>query len=122
MSMDFGMRLLQVPTAATLVMEFMREPFGYRYIGEPGYLSAAQIADGTGVSRKQVYSVMRRSCIESKLVGRVRVYRIKRPPVTLSERPIVRTINGKRCVPAWSHEPDAFKWDGDGNFYRTVDE
>jgi len=160
--------LIQVKSPATLVVEFMREPFSGIWIGDVGYLSARQIAVGTGVPLKQVRGALRRKGIESKVASGVRVYRLngptkakkvecpvcgdhvealvqehvealvqeqghemchecarfvrisktKLPPV--ARRPIVRTINGKSCVPAWSHEPGSFKWEGDGNFYIVL--
>lgn len=75
--MSMSLECLQEESPAQLVLDFMRSPFGGHWIGDVGYLSAEQIADGSGVSRKQVYSTMRRICIESKIISGTRVYRIK---------------------------------------------
>ena len=55
-----GMRLaitLQ-KTARTRIIEFLREPFGGAWIGEPGFLPVKAIADGADVSVRHARKVL----------------------------------------------------------------
>jgi hypothetical protein len=47
------MMLVLQKTARTRIIEFMREPFGGRWIGEPGFFTVAQIAEGADCSPRQ---------------------------------------------------------------------
>ena len=55
-----GMRLILVQhkTARTRILEYLREPFGGTWIGEPGFLPVKAIADGADVSERHARKVL----------------------------------------------------------------
>jgi hypothetical protein len=52
------LRTEQQPTHRTRVVEFMKAPFTGVWLGEAGYLSVRQIAEGTGLDRISVRRVL----------------------------------------------------------------
>ncbi len=68
-----GLRMMLVKSSRTLVIEFMREPFGASWIGEPGLFTVAQIADGSGVEVRRVRKVLAKlgADIRREKVGRL---------------------------------------------------
>lgn len=51
--------LIQIRTVRTRIMDFLREPFSGKWLGEPGFVSVAQIANGAGCSKSQASRVLR---------------------------------------------------------------
>jgi hypothetical protein len=78
MSCSIRLRAVQVQdrTSRTKVIEFMRSPHGGTWLGEPGFLTVKQIAEGAELGEAKVRSVLRSKTFESRAVGRRKVYRI----------------------------------------------
>lgn len=64
-------------TNRTKVIEFMSEPFGGIWLGPSGFLSVKQIADGSGVSERNVRRVLADESTFAKLARKpAALYRI----------------------------------------------
>ena len=46
----------QEKTVRTRILEFLRAPFSGSWIGEPGFMTVAQIADGAECSRRHAHA------------------------------------------------------------------
>lgn len=73
-----GMMQIQIRTVRTRIIDFMLAPFGVgRWLGEPGFMSVAQIAEGAGCSKAQASRVLRKMVEKSEARqrdGRPRLY------------------------------------------------
>ena len=73
-----SLTLLQIRTVRTRIIDFMLAPFGVgRWLGEPGFLSIAQIAEGAGCSKAQASRVLQKLAMENQArvrEGRPRLY------------------------------------------------
>lgn len=80
-----SLSLIQIRTVRTRIMDFLREPFTARWLGEPGFLTVAQIADGAECSKAQASRVLRKMVERGEARQKDRRPRLYAAPLPKSE-------------------------------------